>query len=214
MLWLKAWFETRKLLTVMLVFILFVFALAQRAAWGAGHAGAAIIGFHTCFWCIILAGAGIQPQSTFTLTLPVSRLRLVSVRASLGLLEIVGFIVLVCYAEWALLPAVRADSTPLDLLKMISECTAFGVALHCLSVFFATFLDWMWQMYASLLALGFLWFLSSRLHLPRSIDIFRLMTGDSALVTHTLYWGRIAVSCTLAVILFLASARIVQTREY
>jgi hypothetical protein len=214
MLWMKAWFETRRWLAVTAVFMLFVLALAQRAAWGAASSAAAILGFYICFWCILLAGAGIQPQPTFTLTLPVSRLRLLSVRAALGLMEIVGFIVLVCWAEWAFLPVVRGDSTSNDLLRMILECTAFGMALHCLSVFFATFFDWMWQMYASLFVLGLLWFLSARLHLPRSVDIFRLMTGDSALVTHTLYWGRIAVSSTLALILFLAAARIVQTREY
>jgi hypothetical protein len=214
MLWMKAWFETKRLVATMLVFMLLILALAQRAAWGAANSPAAILGFFTCFWCIILAGAGIQPQPTFTVTLPVSRLRLLSTRAGLGLLEIVGFIVLVCWAEWSLLPVVRGDSTPHDLLKMILESTMFGVALHCLSVFFATFLDWMWQMYTSLLALGLLWFLSARLHLPRSIDIFRLMTGDSALVTHTLYGGRIAISCTLALLFFLAAARIIQTREY
>jgi hypothetical protein len=40
------------------------------------------------------------------------------------------------------------------------------------------------------------------------------MTCDSPLFSHTLFWGRIGVSITIALILFLAAAGIVQTREY
>ena len=228
MLWMKAWFETRWRLALMTVLLLLVFALAlAKPSLSQATMNAALfaIGLDTCFGCVILAGAGVQTQPifqtvrgvhasmTFTLSLPVTRLRLLYVRAALGLAESIGFIVAVCCAEWLIFRSLLGNPGVLDLLKLIFEYAAFGVAVHCVSIFFATVFDLIFQMYATLLAMGFLWFITSRLHLPRSIDIFRLMIGDPALVTHTLLC-RIAVSCSLALISLLAAARIVQTREY
>jgi hypothetical protein len=227
MLWMKAWFETRWRLAY--VFGLPVSAIALLSLPLTGppkdpNAALGSLGFMCLFGCIYLAGAGIQTQSmtgkglhsstVFTLTLPVSRLRLLAVRAGLGFLQAALLVAIVLCSEWLLFPFVRFSSTPSDLLKMIAECIALAALLYSLSVLFATFLDAVWQIYGTMIAFGALWFVASRLHLPRSVDIFRLMTGDSPLVAHTLFWGRIAVSCTLALISFLAAARIVQTREY
>ena len=229
MLWTKAWLETRwRLALIVGIFaaLLTLLALASPAPGPTNNNALASIGLDCVLGCIVLAGAGIQTQPvfqtvrgvhasmTFTLALPVSRLRLLFVRASFGFFEALAFLALVCCAEWFFLPFIRASATPTDIPKMIVECVSFGAAAYSLSVFFSALFDLIWQMYATMLTIGALWFLFSRLHLPRSMDIFRLMTGDSPLVTHNLYLGRIGVSGTLALVSLAAAACIVRTREY
>jgi hypothetical protein len=233
MLWLKAWLETRWRLVFAFAMPLSVLALGRASGPEAPrdpNAMLAYIGYMCVFASIFLAGDGIQTQYVFqgsgvhrsiifTLTLPVTRLRLLIVRTVCGLLETVGLIAIVSCGIWLISRNARAPfpgngSTPTDLLKMIVECCSFGIAVHLLSVLFATFLDAAWQLVATMFAVIALWYLAAHLNLPRSIDSFRLMVGDNPLVTHTLFWGRIAVSITLALILFFAAARIAQTREY
>jgi hypothetical protein len=233
MLWLKAWLETRWRLVFALAMLLPGLALILASGHDARrdpNAMLANIGFMCVFASIFLAGDGIQTQYVFrgsgvhgsiifTLTLPVSRLRLLIVRTVCGLLETVGLIAIVSCGIWLISRNARATfpgngSTPTDLLKMIVECCSFGIAVHLLSVHFATFLDAAWQLVGTIFAVMALGFLDAHLNLPRSIDSFRLMIGDNPLVTHTLFWGRIAVSITLSLILFFAAARIAQTREY
>lgn len=227
MLWLKAWLETRWRLVFALAMPLSALALIRASGPDAPRDPNAMlgsVGFMCIFASIFLAGDGIQTQYVFqgrgvhgsiifTLTLPVSRLRLLIVRTVCGLLETVGLIAIVSCGIW-LTPFPGNGSTLTDLLKMIVECCSFGIAVHLLSVLFATFLDAAWQLVGTMFAVMALWFLDAHLNLPRSIDSFRLMVGDNPLVTHTLFWGRIAVSITLALILFFAAARLAQTREY
>jgi hypothetical protein len=79
------------------------------------------------FGAVYLAGAGIRTQPAFsgtkslhgsmyyTLSLPVSRFRLLAVRAGAGLLEMAGVILILVSVSWLKFPLVRGTSTPADL---------------------------------------------------------------------------------------------------
>jgi hypothetical protein len=101
MLWYKGWLETKFKLLLMLVcmgFYLIVFYLMRTAAAPPGARPAAVFGLTATTLATLLytwlAGAGINSQPSFqatqglhgstlfTLSLPVSRLRLLAVRAS------------------------------------------------------------------------------------------------------------------------------------
>jgi hypothetical protein len=227
MLWMRAWLETRWRVAYVLAYPLIILAIGRLLA--LSPAAINTIFFAVFGLCVLASmnfgGAGIHTRSifhtmrgqhesmTFTLTLPVSRVRLLIVRAAFGLLETVGFIAVVICAEWALYPAMRANLTLPNTLKSILEGLAFCIAVYFLSVFFATFLEDLPKIYATATALVFLMLVAMLLHLPRSVDIFRVMTDNPA-AAHPIHWGRIAVSCGVALISFLAAMWFVQTHEY
>lgn len=229
MLWMKAWLETRWR---------FVYALglplAALALWVPGGIGSArgahtsmfVISFLFIFAAVYLAGAGIRTQSSFqmtkglhgstyfTLSLPVSRFRLLAVRVGFGLLEMAGIDAVVIALAWTLFPLVRANSTPLDLLQAIVAAIVCTTCFHLVSVFSATFLGETWQIWASLLVVCSAWWLVTRLALPPSVDVFRFLGDASPLITHHLPWPAMGISLLASAVLFFAALRIVQVREY
>jgi hypothetical protein len=223
MLWMKAWLETRWRFALVLVLPFFVVA---RNAGSAQRVPQML--YAMSLFCAIagvyLAGAGIQTQSSwrttrgihgsmiFTLSLPVSRLRLFIVRATTGLLETAAVIAILISSAWAIVPGLRGDSTPSDLLRFAFAAFVSTAGFYSVSLLLATFLEGMWQIYGSLILIVLLSALSERL--PSSLNVERIFTTDSPLVTHVLPWPEMAVFLGLALVLTLAAARIVQTREY
>lgn len=158
MLWYKGWLETR--FRVLFVFggILFMVVLILR------HIDPPLpravvednlnsLTLLLWFIPVVLAGAGIDAQHLplgtakgihgsqyFTLSLPVSRARLLATRAGLGMLETVGVLAALCCVAWFMLPAPRIYLTCSDLFAYwvtVSICTS---AFYSLSVFLATLL--------------------------------------------------------------------------
>jgi len=176
--------------------------------------------------CSMLGGAGIVTQPSlqaskglhgstlFTLTLPVSRLRLLAVRAGIGWLEGAGVIGALCCGMWLVSPAFRAMATPVEMLEYAVTLIACASSLYCLSVLLATFLDDQWRAWGTMIASAALWWLSTHTPLPASANIFRAMQEGSPLLAHTIPWTAMAFSLGLAAILFFAALKVVQTREY
>jgi len=176
--------------------------------------------------CALLGGAGIVTQPSlqatkglhgstlFTLSLPVSRLRLLAVRASIGWLEVIGVIAALCCGMWLVSPAFRAMATPVEMLEYAGTLIACASALYCLSVLLATFFDDQWRAWGTMIASAALWWLSTHTPLPASANIFRAMREGSPLLAHTMPWTAMAFSLGLAAILFFAALKVVQTREY
>lgn len=175
---------------------------------------------------VYLAGTGIRTQSGFqamqgihgsmyyTLSLPVSRFRLLGVRTAFGLLETAGIDVIVMGFAWILFPIVRANSSPLDLLQLILSAIACTACFFFVSVLLATFLGESWQLFGSLFVIAALRQVAARLALPPSFNVFRFGGDASPLITHTLPWPAMAVSFIVSAILFFAALKIVQNREY
>jgi hypothetical protein len=176
--------------------------------------------------CALLGGAGIVTQPSlqatkglhgstlFTLSMPVSRLRLLTVRAGIGWLEVVGVISALCCGMWLVSPAFRSVTTPVAMLGYAGTLIACSSALYCFSVLLATFLDDQWRAWGTMLFAVALWWLSTHTPLPASANIFRAMREGSPLLAHTMPWTAMVFSLVLAVILFFGALKIVQTREY
>ena len=175
---------------------------------------------------INLAGAGIRTQSPFrakaglhgstyyTLSLPVSRLRLLTVRTLLGLLETAGIIVFIIVSAWSLFPLIRGNSTASDLLKLLLAALACVLCFYFVSAVIATVLDEMWQTYGSYCLAGLAWWASTHLALPSSANVFGFSTDASPLITHSLPWPAMAISLLTSAVLFIAALIIVNTHEY
>jgi hypothetical protein len=235
MLWLKGWLETRFRFCFALVFLAPLLAVAHAVPATPAAAGARLPIFAVIIFtnptfivvaCAFLAGAGIATQPSFqavkgvhgsilfTLSLPVSRLRLLAVRAFIGWLEAVCAIGLFCCALWLATPTLRAVATATEMFEYAGTMMVCASALYFLSVLLGTFLDDQWRVWGTMLGSAGLWWLTSRSFVPASADIFRAMGADSPLIAHTVPWTPMAFSLGLCAILFCAALRIVQTREY
>jgi len=236
MLWFKAWLETRLRLFLALAmmsgFMILFHSMGAKAVPPPGRKSAAFgylvfnVPCFVIFTCMFLAGAGIATQPSFqatkglhgstlfTLSLPVSRFRLLAVRAGFGWLEMIGMIGAQCCGMWFVLPFLRGTQTPSEMFEFAGTLTACASAVYFLSVLLAVSLDDQWRMWGTIIGSGVLWWLPSHTPLPASADIFRGMGEASPLLAHTIPWTAMVVSLGLAAILFFAALKIAQTREY
>jgi hypothetical protein len=229
MLWHKGWLETRfrLLFTVALMGLILTFQHSARTT-PQGIVGIVIFSNPVLVVMVsaMLAGAGVATQPSFTVTkgihgstlftlsLPVSRARLLGVRAGIGWLEGAGVIGVFCCALWFLSPALRGMVTPADMFKYAATLVACASAIYSLSVLLGTFLDDQWRVWGTAIASTALWWLSTHIPVPAFADIFRGMGRRSPLIAHTMPWNAIGFSVGLAAILFLAALKIVKAREY
>lgn len=234
MFWYKGWLETKFKLLLMLgcmVFYLIVFYLMRTIAAPPGPRPASAFGLTAAVLTALLytwlAGAGINTQPSFqaakglhgstlfTLSLPVSRIHLLTVRASIGWLEMAGAILAWCYGCWLILPVVRGSVSAVDMLQYVAALIVCASSLYFLSVLLGTFLDDQWRMWVTLMASGALWMLCNFARLPASVNIVRAIMGESSpLVAHTLPWTAMSFSLALSAVFSLAAMKIVQLREY
>jgi hypothetical protein len=230
MLWMKAWLETRWRLAH--VFGLIVLALVMGEEGGglgsAEHARnlMSVLSVLSIFAAVNLAGAGIRTQSSlrrtrglhgstyFTLSLPVSRFRLLAIRAGFGLLETTTINVFMIISAWSLFSLVRGNSTFFDLLQLILSTVVCTACFYFVSVLVATILDDTWQLFGSIFVIGIGWWATSRLALPPLLNVFHFMGDASPLLTHRLPSPAMAISLSASAVLFLAAWKLVETREY
>jgi Ca2+/Na+ antiporter len=227
MLWYKGWLETR----FRLVFVLAVVALlfiAQSHGGDKVQVRGAIFMAGASVWliCVFLAAAGIVTQQSlqavkglhgstlFTLTLPVSRFRLLAVRAGLGWLEMVGGIGWVCCLLWFLFPTIRGRTTPREMAEYAAVLIVCGSVFYCVTVLLATFLDDLWRVWGSFLCYGAIWWLMYRIPAPASVNIFWAMGDGSPVLARTMPWTAMAFALGLATVLFFAALKVARIREY
>lgn len=227
MLWYKGWLETRFRLVFSLIVITLMFVL-QAYAGDRVEARALVLSAGISMWllCVFLAAAGIATQQSlqaakglhgstlFTLTLPVSRLRLMAVRATLGWLEMAGGVAAVCCLLWFLFPVIRASATPREMAEYTGVLIVCGTGFYCIPVLLATFLDDIWRVWGSFLCLGAIWWLAAKIPAPAALNILFAIGDGSPLLAHRVPWAAMAVSVGLAAVLLFAALKIAEAREY
>jgi len=232
MLWMKGWYETRIRLLLLVAATLAMSALASDSGPATANISARGLEATTLFGAsvlaaIMLAGAGIKTQPGgfrpskglhgsmyYTLSLPVTRRRLFGVRVSLGLAETAVIHLLACYAAWLVHPVIRLNAPLSDIFKHGVASFFCVTAVYSLGVLFATFLDDLYQTWASMFTVMAVIVILNRVPLPPSLDTFLLLSRASPLITHTMPWIAMATLLALSATLLLISARIVESREY
>jgi len=231
MLWYKGWLETRWRLVFSLgvmAFFLAVFYWIGIKGPPPKRIGDALGGVNVSVLWIgaMLAGAGINTQpgfqatrgthgsTYFTLSLPVSRVRLLLVRSSLGWLLYTGVIIAFCCGYWAVFPPLRAAATGIEMVEYSGMLIGYGSAFYFASVFMGTFLDDLWRVWGSIIA----WFGLSGLFyfcpLPPAVNIFQAVQANSPLAVHAMPWAALGVAAGMALGFFWAASRVVRVREY
>jgi hypothetical protein len=229
MLWYKGWLETRWRAIYPLGIVLFVLISGAWSGVNSSRDAARMLDAMSLLWAfaaVLLASCGVRTQvafratkgidgsTHFTLSLPVSRFRLVAVRAGVGLAIVAGVATVACVVLWFAAPRLGIQTTLEGVLGYATVILTCGMTFHFLSVLFATFLDEMWQMWGSAIVILILRWLSSKPPVPQSLNIFRAMGSASPLMGHAMPWAGMALSVGLSASLFLMAFKIAQVREY
>jgi hypothetical protein len=228
MLWKKGWYETRTRLLVVLAVVVVITVLTMDpapAAAGSGPLVAATM-IPAMLAALLLPGAGVKTQlgglqrskglhgsMYYTLSLPVTRTRLFNVRVSLGLAETAVIQVLTYFAIWLVHPA-GTNAMRSDMLKHGVAASFCVTAVYSLGVFFAAFLDEVYQHWATVFTVVGTIVILSRVPLPASMDAFLVLSLASPLNTHTMPWIAMAVLLGLSGMMLLIALKIVQFQEY
>ena len=235
MLFMKNWYETRLRLLFLLAIstaMAFWIALGPLSKMmaldisGSLLSEVSVVFNVSMLGAIMLAGAGIKTTPGFqhtkgmhgsmhyTLSMPVTRTRLLAVRVAVGLAETAGLHLLMCIIFWLTIPVIRLHANPSDIFKY-GFATFFVVAtLHLMSVLYATFLDDQYQWLASFFTMGALMITMHLVPFPPAFDSLMVLTSGSPLVTHTMPWLGVGLLLMICLILLTVSVKIVESREY
>jgi hypothetical protein len=240
MLWYKAWLETRiRFFLLAGVILLDSWFMAPEAiarllanfkpATALAQSGQVTLNSLWLIWAavaVMLGGAGINTQTirggthgphgsmVFTLSLPVRRRRLMSVRATLGAIEGTSLIFLSCLFVWSVSPLLRTRVGAPGVL-LYALMSIFGSSVfYSLSTLLATFLDEMWQFNSCFLAVGATLLLRLPVKKLFSYDLLRLLGDPTYLAAGSLPWPGILTCLTLSSALLFAAVQIVERKQY
>ena len=229
MLWKKGWYETRIRLLFVSAVVVVIAVLAMDPAPAAAGSGPLVVAttIPAMLAALLLAGGGVKTQlgglqrskglhgsMYYTLSLPVTRARLFSVRVLMGLAEIAVVQVLMFSAIWLVQPAIRINPALSDMFKHVVAAFCCVTAMYSLGVFFASFLDEVYQHWATIFTVVGTIAILSRVPLPASMDALLVLSLASPLNTHTMPWIAMAVLLGLSGMLLLIALKIVRSLEY
>ena len=227
MLWYKAWLETRWRFGFLLLCSIALMALpvaypAPPARWWIGfEMQISVLG---AFAAVYMAGSGINTQTFyaatsgfhgsmyFTLSLPVSRLRLLLTRVAVGAVETAIVIsVNVAEAQYFHPP----QGTTIQQIAVLGfRSIICSMAVYAVAVLLSCLLDEMWMFTASCLVVGFLWPIQFHNNWLGWLNPLRGMNLMAVPITAPIPWLTIASSVGIAIVLFWASAALVQRKEF
>jgi hypothetical protein len=228
-LWKKGWYETRIRLLFVSAVVVVIAVLAMDPAPAAAGSGPLVVAttIPAMLAALLLAGGGVNTQlgglqrskglhgsMYYTLSLPVTRARLFSVRVLMGLAEIAVVQVLMFSAIWLVQPAIRVNPALSDMFKHVVAAFCCVTAMYSLGVFFASFLDEVYQHWATIFTVVGTIAILSRVPLPASMDALLVLSLASPLNTHTMPWIAMAVLLGLSGMLLLIALKIVRSLEY
>ncbi|MGA3210398.1 MAG: hypothetical protein ABSD20_03770 [Terriglobales bacterium] len=235
MLWFKAWLETRWRFGFAVASILLMWltplwlpsigiklpsGVPPSRLWLGVHLGSLLL---YVFAAIFLAGSGINSQTNygvtsgfhgsmlFTLSLPVSRRRLLFVRAGLGAL--LTSVLVAAMAGFTLLQRPGAASAP-QCLAYVVRAIVCTMAVYALSVLLACLLDEVWQLIAASLCWIAVLVLQIKFDVVSRISPLRGMSLVSYPATAPMPWAPVLASVVFTAVLLYTSLLVVRRKEY
>ena len=227
MLCMKAWLEMRWRLLLSLIFPLWPLSFViMNGRVQHPEALVSTMGYMLALGSMYVAGTGIKTQASlratkgvhgslyFTLSLPVSRLRLFAVRVAAGLVGGALLDLIALSVVWTVIPSIHADVSLASFVRVFLALVFCTAAFHALSVLYATFLDETWQIWGSMITIMILWRFASGIFPHSSWNVFYVLSALSPLAFHSLPLGAMAVSLAAATIFFAAAFTVLNSQEY
>ncbi len=228
MLWYKNWLETRSRFVFTLTIIIVVYALlGTQLLLGSSKLDAnnppflfitlvALIAF------VSLAGTGVRtqaghltmtpnPKSTvFTLSLPVSRCRLLLIRSALGLLEGIVLSLICATLMWVILPE---RGTIFDFTTPLPATIVCGIWIYFSATFLSTFVNEGLYIWIYWIILGVYFLLAYKNWMPPFLNILEGMLSPIGTPV-AIPWLPMAVYLAMSGILLLASIKVLESQEH
>lgn len=234
MLWYKNWLETRwllVLLTVPYAALLLLAAMHESSLQATPQPSQALtilrstaMTYFVATLAIVLAGTGVNPQKRLyarrensqgrillTLSLPVTRFRLLAVRAGLGWLEVAAGIAAICAGMWAGVDAIRATVAPLEMFKYAAALIASATGVYSLGVMLFSVVTDRVIVWAGMMAL--LQILDWR-QVSVSLEGGWSLGEAASTAAFVMPWPTMGISMACGACLFAAAVKIVRTRDY
>jgi hypothetical protein len=233
MLWFKAWLEIRWRFCFLAATALLVWftpfwmpstgvspaAIASRL-WVGTHLGTVLL---YIFSAVYLAGSGINTQTTyaatsgfhgsmlFTLSLPVSRRRLLFARAELG--AVLAGILIAIMASYTLYLSPGPVSA-LQAFAYIVRVLLCALPIYAVAVLLACLLDEMWQFMGACFIWILVFLMQSRFDVISRISPLRALSLICYPVTSPMPWAPIAASVVMAGAALALSVWVLERKEY
>ena len=172
------------------------------------------------FFAVLIGVGGVVTESSrgsalWTLSLPVSRARLLGVRAAVGAAELLALAVLPSILIPILSPAVGQSYGMADALTYSLICFLAGLVFYCFSLLLSTvFTD---QLKPITIGLAAAFGLSLVPLFSRGLadySVYAVMSGEKYFKEGVPPWAGLAVCVALAAALFLASLRLLERRDF
>ena len=232
MLWYRYWLETRARVIFVVVWSMFFFGVGLYQAAIRPDAAPDLVtrAFlnQTTFIAFLaagmLAGSGVRTQTFgrnyrgvhgsvhFTLSLPVSRSRLLLTRTALGFAETIVMVLFLSIAAWAFVGAARMQAGISDVILHAVFVAMAGAGVGGLAVLGSTVFDdtvQMWLVSGAIMVL-----FAFRAQLPRWLDFMGAVTEGSPLVADAVAWPIVAGAMVAGGLCVLAATRVVAAQEY
>jgi hypothetical protein len=232
MLWFKAWLETRWRFAFLVGMILLVWlaplwitatgvqpGVPPARQWVGIQLGSVLL---YIFTAIYLAGSGINSQTlyaatsgfhgsmVFTLSLPVTRRRLLFARAGLGALLTLLLIVIMAGYILHLRPEATSALQAAAYLTRVIACT---MPVYALTVLLACLLDEMWQFMGACFFWVFVFMLQSKIEFISRVSPLRALALNCYTITAPMPWAPVLTSLVLTGVMLWASVVAVQRKE-
>jgi hypothetical protein len=222
----KGWLETRWRLTNVFVLSAFFLAISYEGRQNPHTARVVLLLIWLVLSCMVmtLAGSGVKSQSSigfpqglaestqFTISLPVSRMALLAVRAGVGLLETFAATVTIAWMAWELFPTIPANMPLADFVRLALTTLLWLPLPYCAALLFEAFVV---EPLSFVLAGWTLTLLLWLLHnISPTVDVIRAFGQASPLLTHRLPLSQLATADLLAATILLGAVWVVRRHEY
>jgi ABC-2 type transport system permease protein len=181
--------------------------------------GKNLLQFWTLF-AVLLGVGGLATEASrgtavWTLSLPVTRRRLLSVRAGVGAVELLALAVVPSLFVWALSPVVGqryslADALAYSLMTFVGGMFFYALAL-LLSTVFGDQLKPILAAMAVSIVMGLLSMFTRRL---AEYSVYNVMSGQRYFAQGVPPWAGLVACVGLAALMFYASLRVLERRDF
>jgi len=169
------------------------------------------------FFAILLGCGGLLSESSrgsvlFTLSLPVTRRRLLSVRAGAGLAQWFTAAMIAPLAIPLLAPSIGEHYRIVDALAHGLCVSVVGAVFFSLASFLSTLFGDIWR--PMLIAIGIACVLAFASFAVPQLAIFTVMNGESYFRTGTMPWAGLLTSAVLTMALLYSAAETLERRDF
>lgn len=226
MLWYKGWYETRWRFAMSTGMMLLLYANPLLPMPKDQMNFLAALPFYAMIVAVTLAGPGIRTQSSFqprtehfasayfTLSMPVSRVRLVLTRAAVGFSALAVMIAVAVFSAWSRFPDLHDRLTATEALLSSLALLVCASSTYTMSTLYGLFLNAVGQIYSTLITCGLLAWLCNRFEWMPLRPIALALGSPTPLIHQPGVWTVLLTCAGLSTVFLAVTCYAAEKKEY